>query len=149
MKRHIIYILAILGFIVPSADCRATDIIEQADSAYTADDFATAARLYTEAIDSIGSSATLYYNLGNAYYRMGNLGKAIVNYERSLRLDPTNQDARENLAFVNARITDQIGDSGTFLSNTVDNIVASAHPDTWGLIALSSFILMLDRKSVV
>ncbi|MDE6305037.1 MAG: tetratricopeptide repeat protein [Muribaculaceae bacterium] len=143
MKRHIIYILAILGLIVPAADCQAAGIIEQADSAYTADDFATAARLYTEAIDSIGSSATLYYNLGNAYYRMGNLGKAIVNYERSLRLDPTNQDARENLAFVNARITDQIGDSGTFLSNTVDNIVASAHPDTWGLIALSSFILML------
>lgn len=144
MKRHIIHIVSAILAVVSSAHtCVAANIIEQADSAYTSDDFATAAKLYTEAIDSLGSSPTLYYNLGNAYYRMGSLGKAIVNYERSLRLDPTNKDARENLAFVNAKITDQIGDSGTFISNTIDNVVASAHPDTWGWIALGSFILML------
>lgn len=143
MKRHIIYILAIIGMIAPALTCKGADIIEQADSAYTADDFTTAARLYNEAIDSLGSSSMLFYNLGNAYYRMGNLGKAIVSYERSLRLDPTNRDARENLAFVNAKITDQIGDSGTFISNTFDKVVSAAHPDTWGYIALGAFILML------
>lgn len=46
-------------------------IIEEADSAYTRDDFSLAATLYTQAIDSLGSSSDLYYNLGNAYYRLG------------------------------------------------------------------------------
>ena len=143
MKRHITYLLAIIGLILPAFAGNAASLIERADSAYTADDFASAVSLYNEAIDTEGSSSMLFYNLGNAYYRMGNLGKAIVNYERALRLDPTNRDARENLEFVNSKITDQIGDSGTFLSNTADTVVAAAHPDTWGYIALASFILML------
>jgi tetratricopeptide (TPR) repeat protein len=149
MKRTIIYIFILLGIVAPTISAKTTArLIEQADSAYTTDDFATAAQLYTQAIDSIGSSTALYYNLGNAYYRMGHLGKAIVNYERALRLDPTNQDARDNLEFVNAKITDKIGDNGTFISNTIDNIVSSAHPNTWSMIALISFILMLGGAVV-
>lgn len=143
MKRHITYLSVVVSFVFAVFTCNAASVIEQADSAYMADDFATAARLYNEAIDTEGSSSMLFYNLGNAYYRMGNLGKAIVNYERSLRLDPTNRDARENLAFVNSKITDQIGDSGTFISNTIDTVVAAAHPDTWGYIGIASFVLML------
>ena len=40
----------------------------------------------------------VYFNLANAYYRRGELGSAIANYERALRLDPSMRDARDNLA---------------------------------------------------
>lgn len=118
-------------------------IIEQADSAYVNDDFAVARNLYEQAIDSLGSSAMLYYNLGNTYYRLGNNGMAIVCYERALRLDPTNADAKANLEFVNSRITDKVGNSGSFLSNTFNKIVCMAHSNTWAYIGLGAFIALL------
>lgn len=140
--RHNIILIILTALIAPVSS-HAASIIEQADSAYVNDDFNTAARLYTEAIDSLGSSPELYFNLGNAYYRLGKNGMAIANYERALRLDPTNKDARENLEFVNTKITDRVGDSGTFISNSYNRIVSMAHPDTWALIGLSTFIVML------
>ncbi len=141
MKRNII--LIILSVLFAASAVNANSILEQADSAYINDDFNTAANLYTQAIDSLGSSSTLYYNLGNTYYRLGKTGLAIANYERALRLDPTNKDARENLEFVNSKITDRVGDSGTFLSNTYDRMVTSAHADTWAYIGLATFILFI------
>ncbi len=120
-----------------------TPLAEQADSAYTADDFAIAADLYKEVIKTEGSSAALYYNLGNCYYRMGRLGDAIVAYERALRLDPSNTDALKNLEFVNSKIIDRGGDTGTFISNTVDSIATSHHANTWAWIAFSCFALLI------
>ena len=73
---------------------KAESLIEQADSAYMNDDFAKAADLYLEAESQEGSSSDLYYNIGNCYYRQNKLGKAILYYERALRLDPSNKYAR-------------------------------------------------------
>lgn len=49
----------------------------------------------------------LHYNLGNAYYRNGELGRAVLNYERALRLNPRDRDARENLALVRSMLKDK------------------------------------------
>lgn len=140
MKQLIISLLVLIAGVYPVS---ASDIIAQADSAYTRDDYAKAIELYTEAITDEGSSTLLYYNLGNAYYRAGNLGKAIVCYERALRLDPTNDDAKANLEFVNTKITDQAGDNGTFISNTFDKIIDYCHSNGWAWIAVISFLLFL------
>lgn len=48
-------------------------------------------------------SAALYYNLGNAYYRTGKIAASILNYERALKLDPNNKDAKYNLELVNSK----------------------------------------------
>ena len=97
---------------------KAESLIEQAYSAYMNDDFAKAADLYLEAESQEGSSSDLYYNIGNCYYRQNKLGKAILYYERALRLDPSNKDARANLAFVNTKITDEPGDGGMCLASS-------------------------------
>ncbi|MDE5979645.1 MAG: tetratricopeptide repeat protein, partial [Muribaculaceae bacterium] len=99
----------------PAAIISGEVLAQQADSAYSADNFVMAEALYLKALEAGGSSSTLFYNLGNAYYRQGNLGKAIVNYERALKLDPTNADARANLEFVNSKITDKQIDSGSYM----------------------------------
>ena len=118
-------------------------LAEQADSAYAADNFSLAERLYRESITSEGTSSTICYNLGNAYYRQGNLGMAIVNYERALKLDPTNKDARINLEFVKGKITDRQIDSGSFVSNLWENIVMFFKADTWASLAIILFALFL------
>ncbi len=114
---------------------------ERADSAYTADQFKEALDLYNQALTEDGSSSTLYYNIGNCYYRLGKPGMAIVSYERALRLDPTNQDAKTNLAFVNSRIIDRQGERGSFMSNAYDSIALAAHSNTWAWLAFGLFAL--------
>ncbi len=118
-------------------------LAQQADSAYSADNFVMAEALYLKALEAEGSSTTLFYNLGNAYYRQGNLGKAIVNYERALKLDPTNADARANLEFVNSKITDKQIDSGSYMDSVWDGTVGMFHADTWAVIALVLFAIFL------
>lgn len=118
-------------------------LIQQADSAYNADDFRQAADMYLGVIQQYGPSTKLYFNLGNSYYRLGEMGNAIIAYERALRLDPSDKDVHYNLDFVNARITDRPGERGTFLGNAIDTISTSANSNVWAWIAFACFTLTL------
>lgn len=119
------------------------NIVADADSAYMADDFKTAAMLYQEAIDSLGPSADRYYNLGNAYYRCDLPGMAIVSYERALQLDPTNKDIKENLEFVNSKTVDRLAPSSSLVGGIADSIAARIHPDVWAWVGIISFAMAL------
>lgn len=134
----ILVLLSVSGIHAESAG-----LVQSADSAFTAGEFDKSARLYSEAIDSLGASADLYYNLGNAYYRTGKPGQAILAYERALRIDPTHTDARVNLEFVNSRLTDRPGARGTLIENIVGSICDHARPDTWAWVAFGLFALTL------
>lgn len=60
-------------------------------------------------ISSLGiESCELYYNIGNACFKMGDYSHAILNYERARRLDPSNADVAHNLAFANEMVQDKI-----------------------------------------
>ena len=48
-------------------------------------------------------SANLFYNLGGAYYRAGDRGRAILNYQRALLLEPSHAEAAANLGFVSGK----------------------------------------------
>lgn len=115
----------------------------EADSAYNARDYETAVRLYHKSISDNGPSAIVYYNLGNAYYRIGKLGRAVIFYERALALDPSLKDARTNLDFVNTKILDKPEDDSSFLGNLHERIVASMSPDAWAWFSFGLFIAML------
>lgn len=121
---------------------------ERADSAYMADQFSEAASLYEQAASEYGVSSDLYYDLGNCYYRMGKTGKAIVAYERALRLNPSNADAKTNLSFVTSRMVDRPGDKGSFISNTADEISLSARSNTWAWGATGIFALVVACAAV-
>lgn len=67
---------------------------------------------YQQAIDDWSAilssgehSAALYFNLGNAHYKLNNIGPSIYYYEKALQLDPNDKDVRNNIAFAeNARV---------------------------------------------
>lgn len=52
-------------------------------------------------------SFELYYNLGNFYFRKGLMAQAVLNYEKALLVDPTNEDAVYNLKLVNQQLQDE------------------------------------------
>ena len=81
---------------------------QNGDDLYRLGDYQAAAEAYEAVVSEGLTSPELHYNLGGAYYHEGQMGKAILNYERALRLDPTFADARENLALANSRTADHI-----------------------------------------
>ncbi len=71
--------------------------------------FAESAQLYEQLIAQEMGSSAVYYNLGNAYYQQGELGKAILNYNRALALDPRDADIQANLTLARTQAIDQFG----------------------------------------
>lgn len=141
MKHLIKTILLAVTMIAIADEARAQgDILAQADSAYNETAYNQALELYSHVADSIGASDNLYYNIGNTYYRNGDLGRAILWYERALQLNPANSDARDNLMFVNTRITDKPVDNRSIIKRAYDSIVDSAHPNVWAWTALGFFV---------
>ncbi|MCQ2147839.1 MAG: BatD family protein, partial [Bacteroidales bacterium] len=64
-------------------------------------------------------SPELYYNIGNAAFKSSDYARAILNYERALKLDPSYSDARYNLDFANSMIQDKIEPVPEFILKTV------------------------------
>ncbi|WP_295731764.1 tetratricopeptide repeat protein [uncultured Muribaculum sp.] len=148
MNFRISHIIAALALLCQTFSMSAQSLVESADSAYAADDFAKSTALYLKAAEVDGTSSNLFYNIGNSYYRQGKPGMAILYYERALRLDPSNVDARANLEFVNSRITDEPGDRGMFISNTVNGIACRLSGNVWAGMAIGCFILMLGAVAL-
>jgi tetratricopeptide (TPR) repeat protein len=69
----------------------------EANQAYSEGRFQEAADGYQSLVASGRWNANLFYDLGNAWFRLGDFGKAILNYERALALDPHHPEASANL----------------------------------------------------
>lgn len=74
-------------------------LFSQGNEAYSREDYAQAIEFYQRAAN-LGESSALHYNLGNAYFRVDDVGRAVLHYEKALALDPANPDAIRNLAFI-------------------------------------------------
>ncbi|MCI0656681.1 MAG: tetratricopeptide repeat protein, partial [Acidobacteria bacterium] len=91
-------------------------LFKTGNEAYSKGDFAAAQKAYRGIVDLGIRNSRVYYNLGNACFRRNEIGSAILYYEKTLRLQPGDVDARENLRFASLRIRDRIPpDSTPFL----------------------------------
>lgn len=138
-----IKILALLAMVLAWLPAQALTTAERADSAYNATNYRDAVRLYTEALKQSGPNTTLYYNLANSYYRLGQTGQAVANYERALRIDPSNRDAAENLRFVQSKIGNLPEDDSSFLGNLHYSIIALMSPDCWAVAGIVMTMLLI------
>ncbi len=74
---------------------------------YEQGNFAAATQVYEQLVSQGVRDSLLYYNLGNAYYKQGDVGRAILNYSRAARLAPRDADLRANLALARSQVVDQ------------------------------------------
>lgn len=72
--------------------------------------FAEAAALYQTLVIAGAEEGRLYYNLGDAHYKAGDLGRAILNFRRAQRLLPRDGDVAVNLKLARAQTLDRIED---------------------------------------
>ena len=86
--------------------------IESGAVYYNEGEFERAIDEWRTCVDNGTENADLYYNLGNAYFRNGNLGFAIYYYKSALRLDPSNDDILHNLKYAQAMTRDKVEEDG-------------------------------------
>lgn len=110
MKKHFTIItlaLLLLNFISLELPAQQADI-DKAGKAYMAGFYENAITLYEKLLSQEQASPEIYYNLGNAYFKTGNMPSAILNYERALKYRPNDEDILYNLGVANSRIVDKI-----------------------------------------
>jgi tetratricopeptide (TPR) repeat protein len=135
-------IVVILIFTVTTAFSSVEQVnIAKANKAYSAGSYSVAADLYQKVSDAGYASPELYYNMGNAYFKMNDFARAILWYERARRLDPGSEDINFNLNVVNTKISDKIEPlPELFYKRWFNALVQVFAVDTWAMMCVCLFI---------
>lgn len=104
--------LILLGLPAPTARADATDdrLFREANTAYTRGKYVEARQRYEQIVLRGLRDERLFYNLGNTYFRQGQLGRAIWAYEKALRTDPDHTETRHNLALARDTVKSRVHD---------------------------------------
>ena len=115
---------------------------QAANQLYADGKFAEAAAIYEKLVES-KPSAEIYYNLGNAYFKEKQLGKAILNYERAKRLVPRDGDVRSNLSYAYRLIEYKIEDKRNWYVRQTTHLVGYFKFEECWLLFLGSYSIFL------
>ena len=118
------------------------DLLKQAEKAYDSRKYAEAIRCYEKLVADGFKSYQLYFNLGNAYYRQNELGKAIYYYELARKITPTDEDVNINLGIASSKTIDKIDSKENFFISAVkSNLLTSFSTTVWAWLSVISVVL--------
>lgn len=121
----------------------------RANDSYAAGEYDVALADYEAILNQGKYSAVLYYNLANTYFKLDQLGKAILYYNRALRLSPTDEDIRHNLEYAEQMTKDSIEEIPEFVLTTWMKAVRGVCSATaWTIISLIMLVLALSMALV-
>lgn len=117
--------------------------------AYAAGDPGAALVEWKKIEDEGKVSADLYYNMGCASFKLGDLSHSVLYFERALKEDPSHPDAKANLDYVGTFLQDRIEEVPEFfLVGWIKAFEGSMKSDGWAVLALVMFALFLAGASV-
>ncbi len=112
-----------------------------ADSAYIKGDYAEAIEMYEYILANQGTSAVIYYNLGNSYYKNKNIARSILNLERAHLLDPGDSDIRFNLEMAKSKAVDKVDTvNEIFIITWIRGFRNCFSSDEWSILGIIFFI---------
>jgi len=134
-----IAILSILATFIYAQDVEY--LFAKANDYYQQENYSEAIKIYEEILTNGKVSGTLYYNLGNAYYKIDEIGKAILYYEKAKILMPDDENIAFNLKLVNVKVQDRIQvPRESFIVKLHNNFINLFSIKVWSIL-FSSFIL--------
>lgn len=141
-KVYIIWVLLLSGIVAFATDVKALE--DEATKMYQEGNYQKAIDLYNGILAGDMESASIYYNLGNCYYKIGEISRSILNYERALLLKPGDKDARYNLKLAQQATVDNIKVlPELFLVRWYNAFVTALTADQWAYVSVALFIAFL------
>lgn len=147
MRKIFLIIILFFNVLCLSADDKnsSTKLWSIANDSYNNGDYKTAIEIYSKIGDEVGVSASLYYNIGNCYFKENNLAKAILYYNRAKKLDPSNEDIEHNLAVSNALTTNKIKEIPKFfLYSWLESAANILGSDGWAQLSIITLAVLLS-----
>jgi len=144
MNQRILLIIIIINSSYPVFAFNPDSLVQAGNRYDVCNDCQKPADTYQVVIDSGFIAPELYFNLGNAYYRMNNYALAILNYERALLLAPANKDIKFNLELANAHVVDKIDIIPEFfLKRWLRELIRTATSNMWAILSMSAFVVFI------
>lgn len=142
--KKILIILVFIGCGLTSFAADGSNKPLTANDFYADGNYEEAIEEYQAILDDDNISTDIYYNLGNCYYKTDNIPRAILNYEKALKLKPDNEDALFNLMMANKQTIDKIDRlPELFIGNTWRNLITSKTVDNWAYYSIGLLFLSL------
>ncbi|MEM9141717.1 MAG: tetratricopeptide repeat protein [Bacteroidota bacterium] len=120
-------------------------LFEEATTAYNQGDYEKAINNYLNILENGQHSPELYFNLGNAYYKLNQVAPSIFYYEKALLLKPNDPEITNNLGYAQNMTLDaieQIPETG--LSKIYNRVTGLLSFDQWAKLAVISIILFVS-----
>jgi tetratricopeptide (TPR) repeat protein len=132
--RKILVIVTIL--ISTAAAAQPDSLFEQGVTHYKAANYQEAVSTWMKILEQDKHSAALYFNLGNAHYKLNNIGPSVYYYEKALQLAPGDDDIANNLLFAeNARVDEIEPLPQTVFQRWNNRVSGVLSPDGWAIAA--------------
>ena len=144
MKRVYLVMVVMMATLGVKAQSIYNQEFAKANFYYNESKYDTALVIYNRIIDAGYVSSPLLYNIGNTYFKLRNYPMAILSYEKALKIDPTNEEIKQNLVIANALITDKIEPMPEFfMKKWWKNIGNSMSANGWAVFSLVVFAVLL------
>lgn len=135
--KKLFFFLCMLSSTIFVAQTSTKILFDNANLLYKEGKFEEAIKIYKEIEAKDSVSSTLYYNLGNSYYKLNKVANTIYNYEKALLLDPLNKDAANNLEFAKRMTIDNIEQlPKTFLQRLEINYLQKLSYNQWAILTI-------------
>ena len=142
MKRAVLLMVSCLVLVSSAAAISPETRFDQGNKYYEAKSYDSAIAVYESVLNDGYQSAELFFNLGNAHFRNGDLGLAVLNYLRAQRLSPDDPDIAANLDFARRFTSVQMeGVKLNPVSALLESIVAPYRLNTLAWVSSALFIL--------
>jgi tetratricopeptide (TPR) repeat protein len=143
MKKTVSIVFLIIGFLTTSA-AEIDTLFFKANAAYANEYYEDAINYYSKIVDAGYESPALYFNLGNAYFKIQEMPSAILYYEKALKLNPNDEDIRFNLQTANTRIVDKIEPvPELFIYAWWRSFYNMMPVDDWAILSVAGFIIFI------
>jgi tetratricopeptide (TPR) repeat protein len=142
MMKRITYLIVLLALpFAGFANDEANMLFAKANGQYAKANYKDAVQSYQNILKGGYQSATVYFNLGNSYYKLGDIPSAILYYEKAHRLNPGDEDINTNIQIANLKTTDKIeATPDFFLTKWWEAFVLCCPVSTLGWLSILLFI---------
>lgn len=147
LKQHLFWLLLALP-LFSFAENPANALFQKGNQLYAKAQYQQAAQTYQQVLNEGYKSAAVYFNTGNAYYKLDDMASAILYYEKARKLAPNDKDISINIQFANLKIADKLeSPPAFFVTRWWQSFILALPVNTLAVLStilfLSGFLLLI------